>query len=253
MLSLLRTIKGLKCRDLYFCERAPAEPDGEDVQFFLQSSAPLEGASPFFTSMLDLELDEVRLAAGIGKNASYKIRRAKERDRVDVAIVDAPSASELETFQGFYDAFSRWRGVPRCSRERLRALAAGGGLTVSFSRVGEGDGPWLSAHAYVCDGVRARLLYSARNVALIEEQGALIGRANRYMHWRTILHFKARGCRLYDFGGIGKGPEGKAIAEFKLEFGGREALEYNLLRGVSARGKAAVALYRLKSRLRARA
>ena len=76
---------------------------------------------------------------------------------------------------------------------------------------------------YITDGFRARLLYSASHFRSYDKNyRALIGRANRFLHWEDMVHLKKYGMSIYDMGGIGA----NSIAGFKKGFGGTEVTEY---------------------------
>ena len=252
MLSISRRLKWLRCRDLYFYHELPDSTIGEDVQFFLQSTKLSPLAEPFVTSIVDLNIDEDSLFKATKKGTSYEIRRARDKDLVVVTILDTPSDRDIAKFSLFYDSFASSKGLARSNKQKLKELAKNSGLVVSASSVERQNGVWLSVHAYICDGQRARLLYSASNASLIaKKERQLIGRANRYMHWHMMMYFKNSGYREYDFGGISKLPKLKNIDEFKEAFGGREVVEYTLVRGVSVKGKIVVLLFRLKKTLSA--
>lgn len=96
----------------------------------------------------------------------------------------------------------------------------------------------LATHLYVVPShtSRVRLVYSAvADPVCITTQAEvspqrLIGIANRFLHFSAMLHFKERGLKVYDFGGIGldeSDPKIKGINEFKRSFGGSLITEYN--------------------------
>ena len=64
-----------------------------------------------------------------------------------------------------------------------------------------------------------------------------------------MLHFKDAGYHQYDLGGISKLPKLRPIDEFKEAFGGQEVLEYNLLKGITFKGKLAVRIFQFQKGL----
>ena len=73
----------------------------------------------------------------------------------------------------------------------------------------------------------------------------LIGRANRYLHWRDIRLFRDRGYDLYDFGGLdvtGRSEKTAGIARFKRGFGGEVRPVYS---STSARSLLGTAVHRI--------
>jgi len=76
----------------------------------------------------------------------------------------------------------------------------------------------------------------------------LAGRANRYLHWADIVHFRAHGVHTYDFGGWYEGHDDKerlGINEFKEEFGGRVVCEHNGKLPLTWKGTAFMTLQRV--------
>lgn len=252
MLSVSRQIKGLHCRELYFYSELPFETVGEDIQYLIQSSMPLRNSEQFFTSVIDLHSNEETLFNAISKTFCYEIRRAKDKDNVQITVLDAPNHQEIEQFASFFNLFAASKNLATANKDKLIQLAAHSALVLSISKYPNASSDWLSAHAYICDRKRARLLYSARNVSFsASKQKNLVGRANKYMHWHVLMHFKSKGYEKYDFGGISKLLGLSELNRYKEAFGGREILEYNCAIGVSMKGKAATLIFRVRNKLRA--
>lgn len=241
MIDIRRNKGFLAVRELYFAPDKAIAAQGEDLQYLVQSSMPGGAAVPFYSSVLDLTQDDAQLLAGMRKGYAYEIRRARERDQITPVVWVAPSAEQIERFCAFFDAFAQSKALGTANRAKLLILAQRGALVLSISVVSGNTDFWYSAHAYVCDGKRARLLYSAGNVTLTDaEQRKVLGRANKLLHWDMVEHFKGRQFIEYDLGGISKSEALRALDDFKLGFGGREVLEYNHMIGITSLGKLTV-------------
>lgn len=241
-----RTRFGLRLRDLFFADGQGLPSAGVDLIHAVQSPTPGAGATDFHTSLIDLGHDEARLLEGISKGFRYEIRRAADKDGLLTqfsAVLDAPT---LARFADHYDAFAAGKGIARANRTKLAALAARQALVLATVTEPEGNGPgrWLAAHLYLVDGRRARLYHSASAAADGAERQR-VGRANKLLHWRALLHFKAEGFTTYDMGGISMGETLKAIDDFKQAFGGELTREYNCLLPVTWKGWMALRLLRL--------
>jgi hypothetical protein len=194
------------------------------------------------TLVLDLGLDEDALLAQMSKDTRSKVRRAAERDPLQVWGAPEPSDAEIDEFAAFYDRFADAQSVAPTFRPRLTALAERGNLVLTAAA--DSDGAVLVRHAYVAARGRAFMLYSGSTLAESEDSGArnLIGRANRYLHWHDIRLFKDRGFDLYDFGGLDieeRSPKTAGIARFKRGFGGEVRPVYSVTKARSLRGAAA--------------
>ena len=91
----------------------------------------------------------------------------------------------------------------------------------------------LVMHSYILDPEAkiVRLDTSASHFRNAEdkEHRALVGRANKFLHYYTMLHFKEQGINTYDFGGYAldtKDPGLKSINRFKDAFKGQLVEEY---------------------------
>jgi len=251
ILYIDRRKHGLRVRDVFFAHQEEGVPrTGADLIYFMQSSSLGPGATQFHTSLIDLRQDSEGLFAEMSKGFRYEIRRAAEKDNLKVEVQTSPTPKVLAEFIVFYNIFAKSKGIATANQEKLSRLRDLGALQLAW--VGAHDGPWMAVHAYIVDGLRARLYYSASTSAGMEAsaQRQLIGRANKLLHWQCLLAFKCQGLCHYDMGGISLGQALKAIDDFKQQFGGKLITEYNRVEAVSWRGRSAMALLRLRNRLK---
>jgi len=77
-------------------------------------------------------------------------------------------------------------------------------------------------------GRDVRILCLERVPAFEGQNSALVGRANRWCHWKDMLYLREQGIRTYDMGGIAVGAEAAAVSginDFKIRFGGTTVRE----------------------------
>ena len=225
--------------EVWFTGEPPANPDADIVRFRL-SPAPIAGAScePFHTLVNDLRQDEAEIMSAFGHTNRYKVKRAEARDGLRFEAI-SDCAPHLEPFADFYDAFARQKGLQVSYRRGLKAASDAGELVLTRA---SRDDLILVWHAYIRSGETAALLHSASHFREVSaEQRALIARANRWLHWRDMLDFRARGVRRYDWGGVFEdesAPERASINRFKREFGGADLKAFNCSRPQTLRGRA---------------
>jgi hypothetical protein len=236
---------GIVVAEVYFSQYVSAqlrEVADCDLISFRYAKEGIPGAEAFLSLRLDLRLGEDTLLSNMARVTRYEIHRAQERDNLAVNVITRPSYQDIREFSEFYDVFAARKLLPTNRSERLLALNESGGLVLS--KVMEADQGVLCWHAYVVDGERAELLYSASHMHNYTDsaQTALLGRANRYLHWVDIKSFKDAGFAIFDFGGL-SGPPGegatRGIDKFKRSFGGFEVTEYNYRCGRTLAGKLA--------------
>ena len=235
----------VRIADFFFDEPA-VPPKGVDVVRYVQTSTPIPGSKPvaFYTVLVDLRKDSQSLLTYCRNNTRYEIVRAGERDNLDCCWWRKVDSTTLKTFCDFFDRSAVIKGQPRVSRARLRTLVRSDVLDLSVARSQGHDLVW---HAHLIVNERVRLLESASLFRGSDdsEYKKLVGRANRYLHWRDMLRFQAEGALVYDFGGwtpAATHPEIIGINRFKEGFGGQIVQNYLSQAAVTFRGKVALAV-----------
>lgn len=188
------------------------EPDNEKFSFRL--------LIPNY--LINLEEEESEIYNKIHKNTRYKINRAQLRDELFYFELTNPTDSEILEFKQFFNPFAKERNISFCDVNKLKALRDQDALVISY--ITNSDKQVLCYHVYLKDDYQGYLLYSAskRFEKMDSSQYNLIGRANRYLHWKDIQSFKNKGCQWYNFGGkvIDKEDQGgQNVNNFKLEYG----------------------------------
>ncbi len=235
--------RGAVYGEVWYDEEPPAD-SGVDIVVYHQREAPIANArhTPFLSLVTDLSVEEDAIVAGFGKDCRYKIRRAETKDGMRMEFISDPE-SRLDEFRAFYDAFAREKSLEPSDHQWLVAACKARQLALtSASRNGEA----LVWHAYVMSGKTARLQYTGSCFRNREnDYRALVGRANRWLHWREMLRFKEMGIKRYDWGGLFEDesvPERAGINQFKKDFGGQQVRTYDCTVPVTLRGRIWLAL-----------
>jgi hypothetical protein len=243
--------RGVDVGELYFEDAVPDELPTLDVLRILSVLEPTSDR-PWkrrHTLIVDVTTDEDTLLDRMAKGTRYKVRRAMNRDEVDAESFPSPTGDVVRSFANYYDEFAASRSLPPVFRPRLDAMAQSHMLFLS--KVSRRAEPPLAWHAYAGWGGRAMLLYSASLFRDYGDSGErnMIGRANRYLHWRDMLWFKDAGYEAYDLGGVDISrlvPATARIAEFKQGFGGQLRSTNAVTVALSAKGHLARAMLRLR-------
>lgn len=192
------------------------------------------------TLLVDLTAEQSEWLLAYKKDTQYQVRRAEAKDGLGFELVAAADAAAIAAFGDFYDAFAAQKGLPLCDRAYLAQAAEVGALVLSWASQ---DGAPLVAHSYITSQGRARLLQSASLFRASADSGqrSMIGRANRWLHFKDMVALKAANCRTYDFGGWYAGStdtQKLQINAFKEEFGGKVAREFDGVMALTWRGRA---------------
>lgn len=237
--------------EVWYDEELPPHA-GVDIVLYRQRQAPVAGAraAPFLSMVSELSPQEDEIFGQFGKDCRYKIRRADSKDGLRMEF-GAPPEGELEAFCDFYDAFARQKSFAPCDRKWLAAARAAGRLALSAA---SRDGDILVRHAYFTDGKIAWLQYTASCFrGRDNDYRALVGRANRWLHWRDMLRFRRLGVTRYDWGGLFEDestPERAGINRFKKDFGGEQVRRYDCVAPVTVKGRLYLPLRKAWRRLR---
>jgi hypothetical protein len=233
--------------ELWFDEEPPAA-SGVDVLISRLRANPAGAGrcTPFLSLVSDLTVDAEALMKAFGGTNRYKIKRAASKDGVTAEFLPEPIAL-LDEFCAFYDMFAEQKKLPKSYRRSLHAAREAGQLVLSAA---SHAGQRIVWHAYIRSGDSAALLHSASHFRQDGVDRALVGRANRWLHWQDMLSFKALGLARYDWGGIFEDesvPEQASINNFKREFGGRRVETYNCVVGCSFKGRIYAAVRSLRA------
>ena len=239
--------------EVWFDEDPPAHSD-VDVLMFRQCSRSVDGyiCKPFMSLVNDLSVSEETIMAAFGNTNRYKIKRAASKDGLESECVANPR-TQLDRFSDFYDEFALQKKLPAAYRRGLNAACDAGQLHLTYAAK---EGWKLVWHAYISYGQKIALLHSAslfRDMRNVDR--ALLGRANRWLHWRDMLHFKQLGLRCYDWGGVFEdesNAERVGVNTFKREFGGNPVRTFNCTLAVTLKGRVYLALRNISDRFEAK-
>jgi lipid II:glycine glycyltransferase (peptidoglycan interpeptide bridge formation enzyme) len=230
--------RGAVYGEVWFGEK-PAPDAGVDIVQYRFRHQPVAHArnTPLLSMVTDLVPEDDAIAARFGKDCRYKIRRAESKDGLRMEFSAEPE-KRLGEFAEFFDAFARQKGHRPCDRHWLNAACAAGQLALSVALRENEPLVW---HAHVLCSTTAGLQYTASHFrGQDNDTRALVGRANRWLHWQDMLKLKSMGFTRYDWGGLfadESTPERAGINRFKRDFGGEEIRVYECTAPVSARGR----------------
>ena len=220
-----------------------SEPGQARVDWILyrQRSHAVPGARwrYFHTVVLDLNQSAEALQQQMHNSTAYKIRRARDKDKVVCECRNPVSCEMLDGFEEEYKRFAAIKGLTPLDRPLLDQLAKDGCL--ELSHVKDHGGKPLAYHVYYHSPDRSCLLHAVSFYQLLSDSVArnAMGRANRYLYWRDILRHQEQGLKLFDFGGWYPGSTNHELLEinrFKEGYGGRVVREYNCEKIVSLKG-----------------
>jgi hypothetical protein len=217
----MRRVKCMSIHHVYFAER-PRTADCFKPALYFHSSHPdpLPGWTwrRKYTLLVDLSRDAETILGGCSTTTRYEIRKG-EHDGFRFEPVPL-----VDEYMGFYNEAAARNRMQPMDRRSLDPYWPHLLVTKVLH-----EGQPLAMHAHLADPGqgRAHLYQSASTFRAHADRAArnLIGRANRWLHFRDMLHFKeAAGFGLYDFGGLAEGSTDEALKRidaFKRGFGGR--------------------------------
>jgi len=233
----------------------PSDTRSVDWIIYHQRSSSLPGATwkYFYTWAIDLTQSVEQLLKRLNEDTAYKIRRARDRDKIFCEECEAGDPAVLNQFEEMYNQFAAMKGLSPLDRARINAMAATGSLDLSVAKDPQGNA--LVYHANYRNQERATELHlpSLYRKASDSAMRNLIGRANRWLTWSDILRYREQGLKSFDFGGWYVGTTDQAllgINEFKRGFGGQVVRQYQCEQILSLKGWAILNAAKLLQRMR---
>jgi len=227
-------------------EDEPGDTRGLDWLLYHRRSHPVPGmkSKVIWTYAIDLKQSDAQLLANLNKDTAYKIRRARERDKITCEPCDPCDAQVMSRFEQMYNIFAGLKGLAPLNRPRMESMATAGVLDLTVARDPQGNA--LVYHANYHDRRRAtsmELPSLYRQMADSTERN-LISRANRYLTWSDILRYQRAGLEVFDFGGWYQGtdPAMLTINDFKRGFGGQVVREYECEQILTFKGRVVLAV-----------
>lgn len=196
----------------------------------------------------DLKKTEDEILVNVSKNCRYEIRRAtRENAQVEIFKENIPT-EVIDDFENTYNQMFAVKGLANKFNRNLvmKAIEA---QQLVITRAFYDDKNEAVYHAYLCDGVRTVLMYSASPLwqENDKEKANAIGRLNKYLHWEDIKYFKNENYEVYEWGGLKSFDNPNGIDKFKMEFGGQQKKYYNYTKGNTVVGKLYVFLVKKRS------
>ncbi len=199
--------------------------------FYQAKSLPdnfiIQDKNNFYTSCIDLTLNEDTLFKNIKDRFRTEIRRA-EREGCAFEYIEHLIHADFLKYMYLYEKFSKVKKLFPPDRYRMKALFESNNFM--FTKV-KYAGKEIVTHTYIMDNERVRLINSYHDIAFTDNK--LRGYSNKYLHWMDILFFKSKGLSIYDFGGVNE--EGyPGVAAFKKSFGGYEeqSFDFTVRKGI---------------------
>ena len=224
MLNITYKIKGLTFNELWFASKVPLSTMSLFGLYCYRDSR-VESKHSFlkkeekYTLINDLSLDEEVIFQSFQSSLRTKIRKCNKIEGFTYEMNYESKARFLD----FHTDFATAKSLPHVSNRSMDKYGEN-----LFYLSGYLDGKLTNMQVYLFDknaGV-VRLLHSISS--LHDETSSSvrgkIGWINRFLHWQTMVHFKALSFKTFDWGGFNNGAdEGFAgIDEFKATFGGEK-------------------------------
>jgi len=165
----------------------------------------------------DLLLPEDEIFSAFTKQTRNAIRQTQ------IMEVGFDMETSLVDFIPFFNDFAKNMNIRRTSERKLKEYGQNMEITSAYYK-----GIICAAHSYIIDREnKTVVLYQSASRRMIADDidKGLLGKLNKALHFEDMKFFKARGFKLYDFGGYfedrSRGENKKrGVNDFKLLFGG---------------------------------
>lgn len=174
------------------------------------------------------DISDPDFASAYNKVTQYDIRRSY-RDNLSFKIYTSDlilsDENLLKNYNTVYTNMYSRKGIATTAPiDRIKIYSQHNGVIITAASA---DNKEVVYHAYIVDGKHARLWMSCSVFRDSDDKNfrAIIGRANKRLHYEDMLYFHNSGYKTYDWGGITSFDEPDGIDSFKMSFGG-ERKEY---------------------------
>lgn len=224
MLNLDYKIKGLVFHELWFTSKVPLNNRTLLGLYCYRDSRmsiehPLLKREEKYTLVNDISLEKDEIFSKFKSNVRNEIRKCEKIENFTYAL----DATNKEQFLDFYREFAEAKSLPIIQKKSIDKY---GDNLIYLS--GEVDGKLTNMQVYIVDnnGEIVRLLHSISVLHNIDSPTlrAKIGWINRYLHWHTMIYFRDKGFKVFDWGGYNNGVDAglSGIDKFKASFGGEK-------------------------------
>jgi hypothetical protein len=219
------------------------EPDGTPVDWIYhrQRSSPVAKGrwKYFYTRLIDLAKSPAELLSEMDEKTVQKIEEAEEKDQMRWECCEARESQRMDDVETLWNQFAAATKSPRLDRDWLDKIIEAGAL--ELSAVKDAEGNVLTYHLSYAGKRRAQDLIAVSRYSSVPSSALRkrINRANCFGHWKTLVAFKDRGLRYFDFGGWYPGTTDMRLLGmnvFKKGFGGHVVREYDCAQILTLKG-----------------
>lgn len=170
------------------------------------------------------------------KNTKYEIRRA-DREKAEYKAYWGQEITD-EIIDSFSKVFHQMYASKEIEKAyNYKAVRSCVDSNCIVFTIGYIENEPLVYHSYLYDDDNVRFYHSCSLFRDNAQEAQMIGFLNRGLHWYDIRLFKAKGKKIYDWGGIISTENPNGIDKFKIGFGGAPVSYYNATIPVTAIGK----------------
>ena len=188
----------------------------------------------FFTLETDLKESEEEIFNKIEKNTKYEIKRADREGANAIFNFSKDILENLNIINHFDEEYVKMyetKGMEIASvKDRIKKLAENESILITEGKV---ENCVCAYHVYILSDKTARLTYSVSNfrenmktneATNIDKN--MVGRINRWLHYKDMIVLKYNGFEIYDWGGYDIEGKLEGINKFKKGFGGTLVKQY---------------------------
>lgn len=211
---------------------------GVDVLYLRDTEVPPKSNAEkfaFLNGELALTKSLEDLFSGLDSSFRNEVRRA-QKEGVKIELTTPASANIISSEIEDYINFSISKNLIPIPKKKLIAYASNGILIIGTAFY---EGNPIRSHFYISSNNRILLVASFPRASSLNMKQNLLGWANRYLHWESIVFSKKVGLKYYSLGGIGNpgSNNNKNIVTFKSEMNPGNSTSYNYAIPLTTLGK----------------
>jgi len=229
MLKISYKIKGLRLNECWFSSKEDIDKASLS-SFYCYRNSYIDSKSialkkeKKYTLINDLTQEKDKIFSGFKPNVRNQIRKFDKLQELSCSS----NYDSKELFLEFYSLFAKAKKLPKIEENSINKYGKN-----LFYICGYLDGTLTNMQVYIVDknSGTVRLLHSISTLYEKENKHlhSKIAWINCYLHWHSMMYFKAKDFKAFDWGGYTNDVNSPlaGIDKFKAGFGGEKVLVYD--------------------------
>ena len=253
MKEIIYKKKFIKINHIWFNTKKINELKKADIIFFHNTSKNVSKNSYLYIQkslITNLNINNDELFNNISKTAKNEIRRSIKDNIKNIEYSSKflkNNSQILNEFEDCYNKMYKSKGLNvKLNKKLVKQYINANMFLLTVAIYNKKS---IVFHSYIIENNKARLLHSCSDFRNKDNNKNLIGRANKFLHYKDMIMLKSKNIKDYDWGGITSFQKPNGIDKFKINLSGnsKQIKYYNEIIPTSIKGYLLVKILKIKN------